>query len=144
LALDVSHLTILASGEQQMQPTTIKELDCLHDSDLLGIMYDTSGDADWPIRLTILCPDDMGYAPWDGKLLVLSAIDVVRSKHVVCRIANSETIDHVLPRVSVDLREGAVRARGPYAHFNFEFTISFISGSTLEVICQELQIEVGS
>jgi hypothetical protein len=125
-----------------MRPTTIRELGWLHDSDLLSVSYDTSSDIDWPIRLTIRCPDDSGYAPWDGKLLVLSATDVVRSKHLVCCIANSESIGEVSTGVSVDLLEGAMKGRPTSAHFNFEFTICFTSGSKLEIICQDLQIEV--
>jgi hypothetical protein len=126
-----------------MQPTTIKELGRLHDSDLLSVMFDTSSDADWPIRLTIRCPEGMGYAPWDGKLLVLSVIDVVSSNYAVWCVEGRETIGEVDPGVSVALREGAMKGRPIDAHFNFEFTINFISGSTLEVICQDLQVEVG-
>jgi hypothetical protein len=32
-----------------MRPTTIQELDWLHDSDVLSISYDTAGETDWPI-----------------------------------------------------------------------------------------------
>ena len=124
-----------------MRPTTIKELGCLHDSDLLSVLYDTSGDTGWSIRLTILCPDDMGYAPWDGKLLVLSAINVERSNYAVCGVAGSETFDHAYPGVSEALRKGAMKGSKVDLHFNFEFTITLISGSRLEVICQDLQIE---
>lgn len=125
-----------------MRPTTIKELDWLHDSDLLSIMYDTSGDDDWPIRLTIRCPDDMGYAPWDGKLLVVSAIGVTRSSHVVCGVRRGETFDHAYPGVSDALRKDAMKSSTVEADFNFEFTITLISGSKLEIICQDLQVEI--
>ena len=121
---------------------TIKELDGLHDSDLLSVLYNTSGDTDWSIKLTIRCPNDSGYVPWDGKLLVLSVIDVASSNYSVWGVAGSETIDHVYPGVSATLREGTMKGRPIGAHFNFEFTIKFISGSILEVICQDIQVEI--
>jgi hypothetical protein len=125
-----------------MRPTTIKELDWLHDSDVLSISYDTAGESDWPIRLTLLCPADSGFAPWEGKHLTLVATDVVRSQHVVCQVRGGETFDNVKRGVSASLRDGAMRGRPAGVTFNFEVTITFISGSTLEIICQKLEIAV--
>jgi hypothetical protein len=88
------------------------------------------------------CPDDLGYEPWEGKLLVLAAIDLVGSKHIVYCVAGSEIIDHINPGVSLVFRESAMKGKPTGVHFNFEFTITLISGSTLEIICQELQVEV--
>jgi len=91
------------------------------------------------------CPTDLGYAPWEGKNLVLAAIDVAVSKHVVCRVAGPETIDALRPGISGDLRESTMAARQMGMRFpNLEFTICFHSGSSLEVICQELQVDIGS
>ncbi len=125
-----------------MRPTTIKELDWLHDSHVLSISYDTAGETDWPIRLTLLCPTDSGYPPWAGKHLVLVATDVVRSQHVVCQVMGGETFDNVKRGVSASLRAGAMRGRPAGVTFNFEVTVTFISGSTLEIICQKLEVNV--
>jgi hypothetical protein len=73
-----------------MQATTLKELEWIHDCALLGVLYDTSSDAGQSIRLTMRCPTDLGYAPWAGKTLVLAAIDVAMSKHIVCGVAGCE------------------------------------------------------
>jgi hypothetical protein len=128
-----------------MQPTTLKELGWIHDCALLSILYDTSSDAGQSIRLTMRCPTDLGYAPWEGKNLVLAAIDVAMSKHVVCGVAGPETIDAVRPGISAAVRESTMEARRMGVRFpSLEFTISLHSGSALEVICQELQVEVGS
>ena len=125
-----------------MKLTTLQELKWIHDADLLSVQYEMSGDADWPIRITMRCPEDLGYEPWQGKLLVLAAIDLVGSKHIVYCVAGPESIDHINPGVSLVFRESAMKGKPIGAHFNFEFTITLISGSTLEIICQELQVEV--
>jgi hypothetical protein len=64
-----------------MQPATLKELEWLHDCDLLSVLYDTSGEPGQSIRLRMRCPADLGYTPWDGRILVLVAIDVAAAKH---------------------------------------------------------------
>jgi hypothetical protein len=125
-----------------MRLTSIEELDWLHDSDVLSISYDTAGETDWPIKLTLLCPIDSGFAPWEGKRLVLAATDVVSSKHVVFQVMGTETFDYVKPGVSASLRQSTMKGRPADVSFNFEFTITFISGSTLEVICKGLEVDV--
>ena len=128
-----------------MQSTTLKELEWLHDCALLSVLYDSSRAAGQSIRLTMRCPTDLGYAPWQGKNLVLAAIDVAVSKHVVCGVAAPETIDAVRPGISAAVRESTMEARRMGVRFpNLEFTISLHSGSSLEVICQELQVDIGS
>lgn len=125
-----------------MRSTTVKELQWLHDSDVLSIQYDTSGDAGWSILLTMRCPNDSGYAPWEGKCVVLSAANVVGSKHLVYGVAGREEFDRINVGVSRALRESALKGRPSSTQFNFEFTINFISGSMLEVVCQQLQVEI--
>jgi hypothetical protein len=128
-----------------MRPTALAELEWVHDCTLLSVLYDTSSDAGRWITLTMRCPTDLGYAPWEGKKLVLAAIDVAVSKHVLWSVAGPETIDAVRAGVSTDVRENTVDARRIGARFpSLEFTISFHSGSSLEVICRELQVEVDS
>jgi hypothetical protein len=126
-----------------MQATTLKELEWIHDCALLGVLYDTSSDAGQSIRLTMRCPTDLGYAPWAGKTLVLAAIDVAMSKHIVCGVAGPETIDAVRPDISVAVRESTMEARRMGVHFpNLKFTIRLHSGSALEIICRELHVDV--
>src|SRR5215211_4184530 len=94
-----------------MQSTTLEELEWLHDCALLSVMYDTSSEAGQSIRLTMRCPVDLGYAPWAGKNLVLAAIDVAMSNHVVCGVAGPETVDAVRPGISAAVRESTMEAR---------------------------------
>jgi len=128
-----------------MQPTTLKELEWIHDCTVLSILYDTSSGADRSITVAMRCPTDLGYAPWEGKSLALSAMNVALSKHVVCGVVGPETVDAVRPGVSNAVREGTMEARRMGVRFpNLEFTISLHSGSAIEVICEKLQIHVGS
>jgi hypothetical protein len=127
-----------------MQPTTFEELEWIHDCTVLSLFFDTSSDAGRSIALTMRCPTDLGYAPWEGKKLVLAAIDVALSKHVLRgAVAGPETIDAIRAGVSTALRESTMKARQIGVRFpNLEFSISFHSGSSLEVICRELQVDV--
>lgn len=128
-----------------MPSTTLNELECIHDCVLLSVLYDASSNTGQTIRLMMRCPIDLGHAPWEGKNLMLTAVGVAVSQHVVCGVAGTETIDAVRPDISAVVREGTVAARRMGVRFpELEFTISFHSGSSLEVICQELWVDVGS
>lgn len=83
-----------------MRQTTVEELAWIHDSTLRDILYDFGQDARF-IRLRMRCPADLGYAPWEGKDLVLVAIDVVMSQHVVWGVAG--------PRLSMQFVSGSLR-----------------------------------
>jgi hypothetical protein len=125
-----------------MQSTTLTELEWVHDCTLLGVIYDTLSDAGRSITLTMRCPTDLGYPAWEGKDLVLTAIDVAVSKHVLWGVAGPETIDAVRSGVSTSLRESTEEVRRAGGRFpSLEVTISFHSGSSLEVVCRELRIE---
>jgi hypothetical protein len=65
-----------------MQPTTLKGLEWVHDCVLQSVLYDTLENADRSIKITMRCPLDLGYAPWEGKSLALISINVAVSKHV--------------------------------------------------------------
>jgi hypothetical protein len=128
-----------------MQPTTLKELEWIHDCVLTSLLYDISNDAGRSLKLTMRCPEDLGYAPWNGKTLVLTAIDVAIGSFFVCSVEGPETIDAVRAGISSTVRESTTAARRMGARFpNLEFSVSFHSGSELEIICQEIQIDVRS
>jgi hypothetical protein len=126
-----------------MQPTTLKELEWIHDCVLLNVLYDASSDAGRSIKLVMRCPTDLGYAPWEGKRLQIVAADVALMKHVLWGVAGPETIDAIRSGVSDAVRESTMEARRMGARFpSLEFTISFSSGSAIELICQEVQVDV--
>jgi hypothetical protein len=126
-----------------VQSTTLTELEWVHDCTLLSVIYDTVSEAGRSITLTMRCPTDLGYPAWEGKDLVLAAVDVAVSKHVLWGVAGPETIDAVRAGVSTSLRDSTEEVRRAGGRFpSLEVTISFHSGSLLEVVCHELQIEV--
>ena len=128
-----------------MQSTTLKELEWIHDCALLGVLYDASSDAGRSIKLTMRCPTDLGFAPWEGKNLQLVAVDIALMKLIVCGVAGPETIDAIRPGISKTVQESTMDARRMGVRFpRLEFTISFHSGSALEVICKDLQVDVES
>jgi hypothetical protein len=126
-----------------MQPTNLKELEWLHDCVLLHVVYDIPSNAGWSIKLAMRCPADLGYAPWEGKTLTVTAIDVATSTHVVHGVAGQETIDAIRPGISAALRESTMEGRRMGIRFpDLEFTVCFHSGSAIQVICQKLQVDV--
>ena len=129
-----------------MRPTTLKELGWLHDSVVLNVIYDASQDAGRLLKLVICCHPDCGYEPWEGKNLVITAVNVAVIKYVVWGwVTAPETIDSIQPGVSKAVEESTMRAKRAGARFpNLELTISFHSGSQLEIICQDLQVKVES
>jgi hypothetical protein len=91
------------------------------------------------------CPADLGYTPWDGRILVLVAIDVAAAKHIIHGVAGAETVDTVRPGISAGVRESTMAARQMGIRFpSLEFTISLHSGSSLEIICDGIQVELES
>ncbi len=126
-----------------MQLTTLEELEWIHDCELLHLTYNAPGSGPRSIELTFDCHPDLGYAPWEGKRLVLVAVDVFASEHFVFAIANSESIDAIRPGVSLQLRERLATAIQMGVYFpDLAVTVSFSSGSSLQLICRHLMVGV--
>jgi len=124
-----------------MQSKTLKELAWLHDCVVSSISYNTSIDFERLISLKMRCPTDLGYEPWSGQTLVLTAIDVATSKHILWGVAGAETLDSIRPGVSAVVTDSTMEARRIGVRFpNLEFTIAFHSGSELEIICRDIQV----
>ena len=126
-----------------MRPTTLDELAWLHDCVLWELSYDTSETSSRSIKLRLQCPSDLGYAPWEGKELLLVAGDVAAAKHTVWGVAGPEAIDAVRPGVSEALKDAMAQARTSGVRFpDLAFTIYFHSGSDIEIVCGDLQVDI--
>jgi hypothetical protein len=126
-----------------MRTTTLQELAWLHDCVLMSVLYDATSDADRSIGLMIRCPSDLGYAPWNGRELTVVAVDVAMLRHIAWGVAGPETIDAVRPGISESARESTQGARQSGVRFpDIELTIAMQSGSSLELICRELEVKV--
>ena len=84
--------------------TTLMELQWLHDDTVLDISYGSAPDGERHIRLSLRCPSDSGYTPWQGRNLVLIANDVSLSQHLTVGNPTPETIDAVHPSISLQSR----------------------------------------
>ena len=126
-----------------MQPTTVDELEWIHACELLQLTYSAPGSGPRSIELTFDCPPELGHAPWQGKRLVLAAVDVFVSEHFMFAIANPESIDAIRPGISAQLRAKIAKAIEIGVVFpDIELTVTFHSGSSLELICRELVVRV--
>lgn len=64
-----------------MQTVTLDELAWIHDCVLLNVVYDASSNAGRNVTWTMRCPNDLGYALWQGKIIELVAVDVAMLRH---------------------------------------------------------------
>jgi len=126
-----------------MQKIIVDELAWIHDCVLLNVVYDASGDGGRTVKWTIRCPEDLGYAPWQGKDLVLIAVDVAMLRHFVWGVAGRETVDAIRPGISDAAQESTTDAREAGVRFpDVEFTMVMHTGSSMEVICSKVEIGV--
>lgn len=124
-----------------MQTVTLNDLAWIHDCVLLNVSYDASSDAGRTVKWTIRCPEDLGYAPWQGRDLVLIAVDVAMLRHIAWGVAGRETINAIRPGISDVAQESTMDAREAGVRFPaIEFTMDMHSGSSVEVICSKIEI----
>ena len=123
----------------------LKELEWIHDCVLSDVRYDASDKSSRSVVLTINCPTDLGYAPWEGRVLVLTAVDVAAFRYMAWGIAGGEeTIAAIRPGISNVLRESTTEAKQSGVCFPcLEVTVVFNSGSLLELICRNIEIIPG-
>lgn len=126
-----------------MCPVSLQELAWLHDCNLISVLYDPSNPAARVIKIAIQCPTDLGHAPWEGRKLVIVAIDVALSIYTLWGVGGDEMVDAIRPGISPSLEQAMVEPKQLGARFpELAFGISFISGSLLEIVCRELEVEV--
>lgn len=124
------------------RPTSLDELKWWHDCTLIEMLYDASSERGRVLRWTVHCPEDLGYEPWNGRTLVLTAVNVAMLKHMMWAVAGPDTVDAVRPDTSNDMREKMAEAQRLGVRFpSIEFTMTMHSGSWMEVVCEKLEIE---
>lgn len=120
----------------------LADLDWLHDSDVLAILYDGT-EPGRSLRIRLQCPDDCGYPEWEGRAVSIVARRITAFRHAVWGQANIESFDGVELQISADLHT-EIRNRLPPGHPGpaIECTMIFHSGSTLELACEKVEVEV--
>jgi len=126
-----------------MRETSLQELEWLHDCDVSKIAYDFARGDDRSIAVTMSCPEDLGYALWEGKTLTLALIDVRASRQFLWNTRGPESLDAIRAGISDEMRQEIVRATASGARYpGLECTLVFHSGSRIESICRELRVDI--
>jgi hypothetical protein len=139
---EIIFLSIRHCRENQLVNSTNFLLDhvaYLHDARCLELTWDCSRPGDRAIRLKLVVDPDAELPSWNGKTLVISLSDVVAARFMGWGYTTGQdSIDNWSQGVSDFLeRECKVLASKGIKIPLLRFTISFHSGSELEVICSE-------
>ena len=82
----------------------------LHDCDLERMVYEPDAPSGRTLSLTLTCPHDLGYEPWNGKRIVLRATDVHAMQLFTWPVGGGETVTGVHPHISERMREDLLRS----------------------------------
>lgn len=121
----------------------IEELNYCHDGLLREVSYVPSREKDKRLTLLIECAADTGSSAWDGVTIRVHMDDVLLLRHIAWgHTAGDESVDGFHAGVSADLveeleqlRRGGIRV--PAA----ALTVTFHSGSVMEVVCARVRVE---
>lgn len=121
-------------------------LDYLHDARCIYVAWDCSDPTIRRVRLVAKADDDAEYEPWNGQLITIILSDVV-----ICRLfglgfqLGEERIDAWRQGVSTEFESECRRFRNSGIDIpSLMFTIVLGSGSTIELVCREVSVEVGA
>jgi hypothetical protein len=125
--------------------TDFSLLDYLHDARCTLVAWDCSDRSLRRVRLVAYADDDAEYEPWNGQAITITLSDVV-----MCRLfafgfhIGEERIDAWRQGVSKEFDSECSRLHNSGIDIPpLMFTIVLGSGSTLELACREVSVEVG-
>ena len=125
-------------------PSDLSLLAYLHDADCNSVCWDCFDHSARRITLLARVDDDIDYEPWKGRNISLIHSDVVACRFIGWGIQfGRERIDSYREGISPALTAECDRLR--YSGIDIpplSFTIIFGSGSTIELVCRELAVEV--
>src|SRR5512143_3865422 len=105
------------------------------------MVYEPDAPSGRTLSLTLTCPHDLGYEPWNGKRIVLRATDVHAMQLFTWPVVGGETVTGVHPHISERMREVLLRSTLRRS-WPFEVHVEIASGSWLEFICEKVEIVV--
>jgi hypothetical protein len=122
---------------------TIAELEWFHDAIVESIDYLASEPTTRQLTIVLKCSNDAGTPEWDGKRVQITADDVVLMRHLVFATSNAESIDAIHESVSQEMIGMRMKLTSIGAMIPGKaFTINFHSGSSLELVCKGMLIEM--
>lgn len=131
------------AGRMHITDTDI--LAYLHDAKLLGFHYDSSR-SPRSVELELSCDSEAGYAPWDGKRLVLRLEGTTLLRMRICGyVASNEYIDSWNARISEEMEAEleSLRLMGCDCS-GIQFTLSFSTGAYIEDVCQQVVVDLAT
>lgn len=118
--------------------------DYLHDADIVEIRLTCTSDGCRDLTIALLCDADTGSLKWNRKKLVFHLHDIVLSSHVVVGAMQApEKLNSWTEEISPALQRDLVaNAAFGLLSTGQQFCLRFHSGSVLEGVCRELQLEL--
>jgi hypothetical protein len=119
-------------------------LDYLHDADCHGLHWDCGNPNERTIAMTALVVPDAGYPEWDGRKVGLTFKNVFRCRFVgVGFVLGGDCLDSFHERLSPEFQAECARSRGAGVRMpSIGLWISFISGSSLQLVCDHVYVDV--
>lgn len=120
---------------------TIDELGWLHDAVVHRIEYDATTISGRQLSVTLSCNKHSGSAEWAGKQLLFIAHDVLVMRHLVWSTAGKEQLNTISGELSQDARDQLRMSSKGNSRFSGQaLTMTFHSGSSLEMICKDFEV----
>jgi hypothetical protein len=116
----------------------------LHDAIVHGIAYEMAGDGKRTVKIRCRCHADAEYEPWNGKTLVITLQNAILVSHFLCGFTTGcEEISSWETSLSREMTEEVKRLQTLGINCSgIIFGIAFQTGSLLEGICREVDVEI--
>ena len=126
-----------------MATALIQKIDYLHDSKVYEISLLINESGDRQLRIDLRCDSECGYDPWNDKNLCLTFVDpIIVYCELFGHMANRETFSGWSLEVSPKLLAGIkVHTDAGLNSPKHTVSLSFHSGSIIEVACQDITID---
>ena len=127
-----------------MEKTWPEGLEWIHDCIMRALVLDVAADGTRSLALTLECPSDLGYAPWNGKTIVLTAEDVYACTQRFWPVLGQESVDFIKSGVSEEFKSNL----NPYAGEKdptpgrLQACICFTTGAFIEVVFESWKVQI--
>jgi len=127
-----------------MAVTDLSLLGYLHDSTVLEIKYDFSQRARRVVSFRIICHEESGYEAWSGKKINIALKDVIiLNQTTYGAVIGREEINSWKSTVTLAVEQEVLRLEKAGINCSgIRFLVTFHSGSHLEGICREINLDV--
>jgi len=116
----------------------------LHDAEIKDISLSIASDGIRTVTISMTCDSDCGYVPWNGQNLHIKFVDaLVVNAEFFGYTSNPETLDSLMRQSSAKLDKIIKKLVDcGIGQPRLYFTLSFHSGSSLDIACNEVSLEL--